>query len=165
MDLTIRRLTAQDNTQLQSIGEALCFLKKDYPDFLGWYRKKVLPGLATASRQVYIAVPGDCPGRLAGVMILKDTPAQKKICTLYVAELYRGQKLGSKFLSRAISVLRVHRPLITVSDAHQSEFSPLFRHFGFQLYDSCLGYYRKGVSEHSYNGPIEPVYMGKAVNL
>lgn len=165
MNFTIRQLTASDKTQLQFVGESLCFLKQDYPNFWEWYRKKVLPDLTISRRQIYIAAPKNHANCLAGVTILKDTPYQKKICTLYVSELYRGQGLGSSLLSHSISVLGVQQPLITVSDKHQAEFSSLFHRFGFHLFDSYFGYYRSGTFEHSYNSPIESIPAKKVAHM
>lgn len=155
MKFFIRQITTSDKTQLQYIGDFLCFLKQDYPDFRKWYRQTVIPGLTTGQRQIYAAVPEEDNQALAGLMILKDTPEQKKICTLYVDEPYRGMGLGDMFLHRAISQLGVSYPLITVSDKRQKAFAALFHRFGFQLFHSYVGYYNRNIIEYSYNGPIE----------
>lgn len=155
MKFFIRQITASDNTQLQYVGDFLCFLKQDYPNFRKWYRQTVIPGLATGKRQIYAAAPEKDTQALAGLVILKDTPEQKKICTLYVDEPYRGMGLGDMLLDHAISQLGVSHPLITVSDRHQKAFTALFRRFGFRLFNRYAGYYNHNIIEYSYNGPIE----------
>ena len=76
------RSLLHDDKQIREVGEMLSFLRQDYPDFWRWYNNMILPGLTDGSRQVIVA---DADGnRLAGAMILKNTPSEKKICTLCV---------------------------------------------------------------------------------
>ena len=83
-----------DGRQVRKVGEMLSFLRQDYPDFWHWYNNMIIPGLARGSRQIYIATDTNGNG-LAGVMILKDTPAEKKICTLCVLDEYQGYGIGT----------------------------------------------------------------------
>ena len=162
MNFIVYPLKDTNSQQLYAIGETMNFLKKDYPRFYDWFTSKVIPGIKTSERQIYIASPSDNPGCIAGVMILKDTAQEKKICSLYVAEEYRSNKLGTKFLSLATEVLKTEKPVITVSSTRIDAFSGLFKKFGYLLYECYPKYYSTDTNELSYNGPIEP-YLSKQV--
>lgn len=164
MDFLIQRISSHDGELIQKIGETLCFLKKDYPDFLCWYAKKVISGLSTSQRQIYVARSVDDSKKILGVMILKDTLDEKKICSLFVSEGHRQQGIGTRFLTTAESALNVCKPLITVSSERKTEFEPLFKKFGYVEYDCYPEYYRTGINEISYNGPIESFALKEIVN-
>lgn len=160
MDFTIYPLGSQDGSRLLEVSDTLSFLKKDYPDFRAWFAKTVMPEICTPYRHIYVAAPATGQNTLAGIMILKNTWDEKKICTLFVAEAYRSHQLGTKLLDRAIETLGTERPVITVSAVHLAEFEGLFQKFGFTPYQGYSGYYREGVTEYAYNGPIEPCIQG-----
>lgn len=162
MNFVVYPLKGTNSQQLYAIGETMSFLKKDYPRFYDWFTSKVIPGINTAQRQIYIASPSDNLDCIAGVMILKDTVQEKKICSLYVAEEYRSNKLGTKFLSLAAEVLKTEKPVITVSSTRANVFSGLFKKFGYSLYECYPEYYSADTHELSYNGPIEP-HLSKQV--
>lgn len=155
MEFLVRQLKSLNDDSFRSIGKYLCFLKKDYPDFLNWYNTKVMPNISTGQRQIYIANPSNDQGTIAGIMILKNTLQEKKICTLYVPENYRIQHIGTKFFYQAITALNTEKPLITISDKHIKEFEPLLQKFRFELYKVYPGYYQNTTNEYSYNGLIE----------
>ena len=157
-----------DGKQVQEVGEMLSFLRQDYPDFRHWYNNMIRPGLTDGSRQIYIATDTDGNG-LAGVMILKDTPAEKKICTLCVFDEYQGYGIGTQFVELAARRLGTPTPLITVSSRHLEEFEAFFARFlscdriHFARGSSYENYYRDGMTEYTFNG-ILPVRLKKAVN-
>ena len=155
MNFVIYPLKGTDIDQLNSIGQMLSFLKKDYPHFFNWYSNKVIPGVHTFQRYVYIASPSNNPKRVAGIMILKNTPQEKKICSLFIFEDYRSHGLGTEFLSLAAEILKTDKPVITVSSNRASAFSGLFRKMGYKLYNNYPEYYISGIDELSYNGPLE----------
>lgn len=157
-----------DGKQIRQVGEILSFLRQDYPDFRYWYNNMVRPGLANGSRQVYIATGTD-DNKMAGVMILKDTPAEKKICTLCVFDGYRGYGIGTQFVELAAQRLGTPTPLITVSSRHLEEFKAFFAQFSpygrinFALGSSYEGYYRDGITEYAFNGFL-PMRLKKTMN-
>lgn len=158
----------QDGKQVQEVGEMLSFLRQDYPDFWHWYNNKVRPRLKDGSRQIYIATDTDS-NRLAGAMILKDTPIEKKICTLCVLDEYQRHGIGTQFVELAAQRLCTATPLITVSSRHLEEFGMFFEQFSscnrihFMLGGSYEGYYRDGMTEYTFNG-ILPAHLKKALN-
>ena len=155
MEYTIRKVAFTEDRLIQNIKEMLLFLRKDYPDFSNWFDTKVKTGLEPEARKIYIASPVTDLNQIAGIMILKNTSEEKKICTLCVLAPDQRQGIGRCFLQLAISVLQTPRPLITVSDDQKPAFDPLLRAFGFVCKQSYFGYYRDGVCEHSYNGALQ----------
>lgn len=163
MDFIIRRIfphNTNDMKIIRKVGDSLLFLRSEYPDFKDWYNRI----LKLADREIYIATPCDQEDCIAGIMILKNSPMQKKICTLCVMERYRGMKIGTQFIELACKRLETQVPLITVSQGHQPQFEGLFRKFGFQLFESYPNYYRNNVIEYSYNAEIEPYAAKMVVN-
>lgn len=162
------RPVLHDGKQALEVGEILSFLRQDYPDFWYWYNNMIRPGLADGSRQIYIADAADGSG-LAGAMILKDTPAEKKICTLCVLDEYQGCGIGTQFAKLAAQRLGTSTPLITVSSRHLEEFEAFFAKLSpcgrirFTLGRSYEGYYRNGLTEYAFNGVL-PERLKKAVN-
>lgn len=156
MEFAIHLIDSGDNEQILRIGQALSFLRKDYPGFRKWFNQTVIKEVGSSRRQIYVASPIDRDDIIAGVMILKNTTEEKKICTLFVAEDYRTYGIGSRFVKLAINRLGTMFPVITVSGERNDAFFPFLQKFGFTLYGSYFGYYRETVVEYSYNGPIEP---------
>ena len=164
MEFVIQQVASTDKKLIQQVGETLRFLKKDYPDFSNWYSAKVVPNLKSSQRKIFVAYSDSERTCIAGILILKDSPHEKKICSLFVGEQYRAKKLATDFLSLAVDELGTVRPVITVSSERHSAFKKLFQKFGFVLYDTYPEYYKNGASEISYNGPIESFSLKKATN-
>lgn len=158
-----------DGKRVQEVGEVLSFLRQDYPDFRRWYNNMILPGLTDGSRLIYTATDPDGSGQLAGAMILKDTPAEKKICTLCVLDEYKGHGIGTQFVKLAAQRLGTQTPLITVSSRHLEEFEAFFAQFSpcgrihFTPGSSYEDYYRDGMTEYTFNGFL-PLRLKKTVN-
>lgn len=158
-----------DNSLIRSLGDQLVFLKKDYPDFRCWYHNMVIPGLMDRSRQIYVAEDAE-NGQLAGIMILKTAPEEKKICTLCVFDPYRKCGIGTHFIEIASEQLDTSSPFITVSSNHLHEFNDFFAKLSlrgqvdFSLLYSYENYYRDGIVEYSFNGLLTE-HLKKAVNV
>ena len=157
-----------DGKQVREVGEMLSFLRQDYPDFWYWYNNLVRPRLKDGSRQIYIATDTDSD-RLAGVMILKNTLVEKKICTLCVLDEYQRRGIGTQFVELAVQRLYTPSPLITVSSRHLEDFEAFFERLSpcglahFTPDSSYEGYYRDGMTEYTFNG-ILPARLKKALN-
>ena len=161
------RSLLHDDKQIREVGEMLSFLRQDYPDFWRWYNNMILPGLTDGSRQVIVA--DDYGNRLAVAMILKNTPSEKKICTLCVFDEYKGHKIGTQFVKLAARRLGTQTPLITVSSRHLKEFEAFFKRLPsrnqvhFVQAGSYEDYYRDGMTEYTFNGHL-PAPLEKAAN-
>lgn len=126
-------------------------LEEEYPGFNDWYFKKVVPSLKNGTREILVMV---CNQTIYGVCILKNTPMEKKICTLRVKKEYQFMKVGTILLNQAIKTLNTDKPLITVSSTRLNEFEKLFKNFSFSLICNLEDYYKKGVSEYCFNGSL-----------
>lgn len=79
-------------------------------------------------RNIVIAFDGSS---IAGILILKDSPEEKKVCTLVVSKNYRKMGLATKFFEISFSVLNTLKPHYTVSEDNLAKFDGLNKKFGF----------------------------------
>ncbi|MFC2558330.1 MAG: GNAT family N-acetyltransferase, partial [Haemophilus seminalis] len=89
---------------------------------------------------------------ISGLMILKNSCDEKKICTLRVKENYQKRGIGSEFIQKAFDFLETDKPLITVPEESVEAFSKIFNKYGFEKKDEIPDLYRKNKIEHIYNG-------------
>jgi len=110
-----------------------------YPNYDKWYHETFLPDLKEGHRSYIISARGHV---LSGCCLLKNTPEEQKICTLYVGRNYRRQGIGSDLMTAALQELKGN-PIITVSPGLLSDFAPFLSHFYFQAA------YRKNNGRHN----------------
>ena len=144
------RISAVDRHSITAICEFLIGLCGEYNNFREWYYEKVVPGLASGERLIYAVMDNET---VAAVLILKNAD-EKKICTLRVAENYRNQGIATALLKIAFKELQCAKPIITVSSYHIDEFKSLLEKNGFVLYKEYMNYYKQGITEYSFNGPL-----------
>lgn len=147
----LKIVSVENKTEVGRL-HAICrgSFKRYYPGFDGWYRAKVLPGIGS-SRWVLKAISGD---RMAGICIVKDDGAEKKICSLRVDANHRGRGVGTAMIAASIELLDDERPLITVPQEVMPSLSPLLEKFGFEAMAEYRNLYREGASEFFYNGTL-----------
>lgn len=139
------------NILLDSVFKKIAFLRSEYPDFYRWYHDTVLNGLSAGTRNIYLAKSF---GEIKGVLILKNTSQEKKICTLYVDEFSRSNGIGSRLMNIAMNEFHGENPLITVADNHIKDFRPLLSNYGFREEDTLPNYYTSGRIEYTFNGHL-----------
>lgn len=144
------RIGAVEEQAITAVYEFLSGLCGEYSNFREWYYKKVVSGLASKERLIYAVMDNET---IAAVLILKDAD-EKKICTLRVAENYRNQGIATALLKVAFKELQCARPIITVSSYHIDEFKSLLEKNGFVLYKEYMDYYKQGIVEYAFNGPL-----------
>ncbi len=86
-----------------AFGQLVPALRRFYPRAADWFHEKVLPGLDRGSRGVWLANEN---GRLAAIAISKSDLARlerAKICTLFVADFARGDRIGSEVLTNILA--------------------------------------------------------------
>jgi len=132
------------------VFEHLPDLETEYPNFKNWYYGKVCAGLASGSRKIILA-SSENNNDFAGVVILKNTFQEKKICTLRVDKECRFLGIGSNLIETSLKELGRH-PLITVPEEHLFEFDKLLSKYDFKRMYSYRDYYLKGHIEYTYNG-------------
>lgn len=138
-------------TALVELYHELAMLQEEYPGFQKWYFEKVVPGVLSGTRSVFVAHYNE---KHAGILILKDAD-EKKICTLRVLPEFRRMGIGHQLIDFAISALNTTRPVITVSDDHIQEFFHLLTEdYKFALTEFHYGYYRENHGEYVFNGSL-----------
>lgn len=148
--MELLRLKENDKSLAVNVFNFLSDLQNEYSDFKQWFDTKVIAGLPQKTRIVYAVKDDDV---IVAVLILKIAE-EKKICTLRVAKNYRRQGLASWLLKIAFQELHCINPIITVSSYHIKEFAPFLRKNNFTFYKKYPDYYKKGISEYAFNGPL-----------
>lgn len=128
-------------------------LEAVYPGFGRWYWDKVVPGLATGERGLFLIGPASSPKALA---IAKRDSGERKVCTLWVKPSERSRGLGRRLLEEAVDWVGVDRPLFTVPQERYAELLPLTQKLGFRETARVESLYRPGIVEHIFNGSQTP---------
>ena len=139
---------------LDSIFSELSFLRSEYPGFYKWYHEKVLYGLSDGTRRIYMAKSSLSFGKINGVLILKNTTVEKKICTLYIDKESRLSGFGTKLMDVAMNEFNGEKPLITVADTHIDGFRNLLKKYDFKEEDSLKDFHVDGRIEYLFNGHL-----------
>ena len=137
------------NPEVESLYGSIRHLETFYPQFASWFWAKVVPGCRDQSRSILQAYAGE---NLAGVAILKRSPFERKICTLWVAPFARGCGFGQRLLFDSLEWLQFDKPLITVCQERLHELQPLLDKFGFRLEQAAQSLYRPRRLEYVFNG-------------
>lgn len=156
------QVSFQDKKSIQFAYELLKGLRKDYPNFPVWFSTKVRQGMSDGSRQLWFAFTAE--NIVAGVLILKKIPTEKKVCTLYVCEPFRCRGVGTLMMRNAFLQLGTSTPLASVSSNQLDKYEALLRHFNFRLHSIYKNYYRYGSMEYSFNGELCSSTMDYVVN-
>jgi GNAT superfamily N-acetyltransferase len=145
----VRQSSPSDDLEFEPLYGSLRHLETFYPQFASWFWSKIVPGCRDQSRQILQAYAGE---RLAGLAILKRSPLERKVCTLWVARFARGYGFGQRLLSDSLEWLDADKPLITVCQERLHELQPLLVKFGFRLEQAAQSLYRPGRFEYVFNG-------------
>jgi GNAT superfamily N-acetyltransferase len=110
----------------------------NYPEFDSWLNFTFLRGMPSGERTVLVA---HCDGILSGISLLKNTKAEKKICTFFILPEFRGQGVGSDLMSKSLNYLGDDRINITVPEPRLGELKGLLDSSGFELVSEKFGFY------------------------
>lgn len=157
MKYNIREVFYQDQDEMIYVRKILLSLKQNYPNFEQWLDEKVMTQLEN-TRKIIVALSGQA---IIGVMVLKSTVSERKICTLWVQKEYRKNGIGTDLIEYAIEELETKYPLITMSENSYMDFLPLMENFNFRLERRYKGYYQPGIIEYAYNGLLEENVTGE----
>lgn len=125
--------------------------KNYYPSFDSWYFQKVIPEARIGKREIISEVRD---GKIVGVMILKNTSEEKKICSLRVSDEFQNHGLGVRMFEKAFKILETDKPFLTVSEEKLPSFQKIFTYFQFTQTERLENYYREGKKEFSFNGHL-----------
>ena len=144
------QLERNDEDKVEEIYNLLNSNVKDYPNIFHWYYTKVVPNL-NKTREIIVAI--DESNQIVGFTIVKNEE-EKKICSLYVIPQYRNKGIGTLLLNKAMVVLKMRKPLITVNNKVLDYYLPLFTKLGYNLRHTYRDYYVKDVVEYCFNGKL-----------
>lgn len=142
---------------LRLMREDVNFLRGAYPNFDEWLSIKVLPGIAAGERTVIVEQRNGYP---VGLLILKHTEGERKLCTLRVRPEFEYRGMGVRLFNTAFEVLGTAQPLLSVSEVALPKFSRIFEYFGFACEEAYQGLYLPQIQEFSYNGVLRTDPLG-----
>ncbi|WP_247317507.1 GNAT family N-acetyltransferase [Ralstonia pseudosolanacearum] len=127
-------------------SEDVEFLRFSYPQFENWFATKVIPGILEGERTLLLERRGSVT---AGLLILKHTAIEKKLCTLRIRPDFESMGLGVRLFQTAFHLLQTEQPLLSVSALAAPKFERLFKYFGFAQEAVYQGRYLPNVDEYS----------------
>ena len=140
------------------IDEDLLMFRGNYPLFDKWFQHVVIPGLLKSERTIVIEKRQDV---VAGILILKHTSSESKICSLRVRPQFENSGLGVRLFQQAFDILETESPLLSISEHNYSRFERIFKYFGFSHEKTYMGIYRPNIQELSYNGILDERHVLK----
>lgn len=125
---------------------------KDYPKHFSWYWEKTVPAVLQGTRDILIATINK---KVAGVVFLKKEKSEKKICTIFVLEEYRGCGIATMLLEESFRYLGTTKPLLSIADYKIKQFSAIIKKYGWEQTQILNdGYYNDTSQEIVFNGKI-----------
>ena len=157
MKLLLSRSTVEGRPDLMidflgAISDDIHFLRANYPRFDEWLLSKVIPGIYRGERTVLVEQRDSI---VAGLLIVKHTDLERKLCTLRVRPDFESKGLGVRLFETAFDLLGTERPLLSVSESSMVKFARLFAHFGFAQEAVYEGRYLPRIQEFAYNGLLD----------
>ena len=150
-----KRIISYTNFKLHIIyrvyNETL-FLNHHYPNISNWFWNKVVPEIQMNQRYIIVYTQRDI---IVGASILKSTIKEKKICTLYIQPNFQSLGYGKQLMADSLDVLKIRKPIITVSEDNLHQYIRLFKHYNFNLSEIRKDIYIKGIKEYVYNGKLK----------
>lgn len=132
--------------ELYDLTDWIC---DDYPYHFDHYYNKYLPGLKDGSREIIGCYIGKRP---VGVIILKRTDEEDKICTLFVEDEYRGKGVASLLIKHGMRFLGTTTPVITIADYKVPQFEGIIKKYGWRHTETLeKGYYNDRSTEWVFN--------------
>lgn len=133
----------------QGIAELTNSLTQTYPKHKEWLWKTFFPGLKDGSRKIVVAYRElDKP---MGIALLKDTEEEKKICCLFVRDVYRKKGIAKKLMETSFEMLGTHFPLMTVSDKNIDQLQRIINIYNFKFSYRKKGVYKTHDTELYFN--------------
>lgn len=133
---------------LTNIYDELKSAQVYYPEFEKWYFNKVVPNILNAQREIICLTRNN---KIASISIIKNTPEEKKLCTLRVISDFQNRGIGIKAFEASFDTLGTDKPFLTVSEEKLPEFQRVFDYYGFKLTSIHNNLYRKDKKEYFFN--------------
>lgn len=105
---------------LDKIYKSTSFINSEYKNYYEWYYNIQVPRILNNEGEIiYLTVGVD---NIIGVISLKNTEYEKKICTLYIDSEYREMHLGTILLEMGLEYLETDKPVITFNERKKVMF-------------------------------------------
>lgn len=140
-----------DKNKLDKLYQVTKKLEKDYPNHKDWFYNKFVKELDGKKREI---IYYEKDSIICGVIFLKNTSKEKKICTVYVGEEYRNQGIGTQLLLESINFLGTTTPLITMPDYKEKCFKKIINKYNWQKMQEIENCYSNN-KELVFNGLLE----------
>lgn len=125
-------------------------VKGSYPEYKSWFLNKHVPNLGI-DRNIIFAVYKQ---EIVGVANLKNGIDEKKICTLYVKNGFRHNKIGTALLNMSFEYLGTNKPLITISDDKLYELKRFIVKNKWEISEKLDNFYCYDHNEYIFNGTL-----------
>ena len=95
------------------------FNNSQYPNYMEWFFGKNIPRIIRGEGDVLFTLDGLS---VQGLIVMKNTTEEKKLCTFMVDECYRKQIIGTNLLEEAFKYLKTDKPSITIPENNIEQF-------------------------------------------
>ncbi len=114
---------------INEIYERTDYNTKQYREYYKWFFQKSIPRVLDGSGDILFVMEGF---RIIALANLKNTPEEKKICTLLVEEEFRKKGLGTKLLIESFGILNTSKPVITIEENKIKEYMSFINEFNWK---------------------------------
>lgn len=135
---------------IKNILDMTSSLKKYYPEYENWFKTKHIPGIYLGTRDTILLIINN---DIVGICNIKYE--ENKICTLFIKEEYQNKGIGKELVNKAIDLLKVPNPLITIPKSIIYKYESIIKKFNWKLVKSIDNYYVEGSTELVYNRNID----------
>jgi hypothetical protein len=150
----LKNIKNNDKAELMIAG-----LKEDfinyYPGIVEWFNKIIKEiDEDNQKRELFLAIViNEDNIELAGVLILKKTKFEKKICTIRVDKKFQKMGIGTKLFEKSFEYLETATPLITLPEEcyEEGSYRSLFKKYNFMETSKVKGIYRDNKIEYFFN--------------
>lgn len=137
------------------IYEITNFMCNDYPKYEEWYFTKQLPATINSNKRNILFVRNpENNEEIISMACLKKDEEEKKICTIYVSDKYRGLGIGKAIIEESMKWLGTTKPLITLTDYKLEMFKPIINKYDWKLTEIVSGLYNAKTQEFCFNGTL-----------
>ena len=150
---------AKHQTLYQDIFDLTQSLQQTYPDYKNWYNQTFLEGLKKRERGIIVALDDK---KMIGCALIKNTPEEKKLCTLFVHPDYRRRGIAAQLLKETVRVLG-EKPFVTVSENNKQFVDKLFDQFRFHLSATKKSVYLPNKKEYYFNDAQADAIQNKLI--
>ncbi len=147
---TLKEDKTRFNKMILEILKVTLPVKKQYPDYKNWFLNKHIPFIGI-NRETIIAIDKN---NIVGIANLKFDSTEKKLCTLYIKEGYRFNRIGTTILNMSFNILGTNKPMITISDDVIFYLRRFILKNNWELSQKLDNFYSYDHNEYVFNGSI-----------